>query len=179
MASLKPEGKEVEFVFQDESRFGTLTSPGRSWKRKGEDFNVRTKMGRENLYVFGAVTPGSGSLFTETCGKSNTEAMNDFLKKFSARKAGKHVVMLPDRAGWHATGKLETPENISLVFLPPVSPQLNPIERLWKKIKTDFFHNRIRDGIEDVKASVAKALATLTAMVVASICACSYLDACL
>ena len=112
-------------------------------------------------------------------GKSDTEAMNDFLKKFSARKAGKHVVMLLDRAGWHTTGKLETPENISLVFLPPVSPQLNPIERLWKKIKTDFFHNRIHDGIEDVKASVAKALATLTATAVASICACSYLDACL
>ena len=179
MARLKPDGKEVEFVLQDESRFGTLTTLGRSWKRKGEDFEARTKMGRESLYVFGAVTPGSGSLFTETYDKSDTKAMNDFLKKFSALKAGKHVVMLLDRAGWHTTGRLEVPENISLVFLPPVSPQLNPIERLWKKIKTDFFHNRIHDGIEEVRASIAKALAALTSMAVASICACSYLDACL
>lgn len=136
-------------------------------------------MGRENLYVFGAVAPGSVSLFAETYEKSNTEAMNDFLKKFSAQKAGRHVVMLLDRAGWHTTSKLEIPGNISLVFLPPVSPQLNPIERLWKKIKADFFHNRIHDGIEDVKASIAKALGTLTGTEVASVCACSYLDACL
>ena len=179
MSALNPDGKEVELVFEDESRFGTLTSLGRSWKSKGADFEVRTKMGRESLYVFGTVTPCSGELFAATYEKSNTEAKNDFLKKFSARRAGRHVIMLLDRAGWHTTGKLEIPGNVSLVFLPPVSPQLNPIERLWKKIKTDIFHNRIHDKIADVRGVIDRALATLSNATVASICACSYLDACL
>jgi hypothetical protein len=36
-----------------------------------------------------------------------------------------------DKAGWHTSGDLVVPENLSLVFLPPYSPELNPIERLW------------------------------------------------
>ena len=67
---------QIEFVFQDESRFGTITTLGRSWKPVGEEFEVRMKLGRENLYLFGAVTPNTGELFTQIYEKSNTESMN-------------------------------------------------------------------------------------------------------
>ena len=40
-----------------------------------------------------------------------------------------------DKAGWHTAGDLVVPENLSLVFLPPYSPELNPIERLWLHLK--------------------------------------------
>ncbi len=168
----------VEFAFQDESRFGTITSLGRAWKTRGRDFEVKTKIGRESLYLFGMVTPEDGRLFTQDYDKSNTEAMNDFLRKFSDSRPSKFVIVFLDRAGWHTSGKLEVPANLALVFLPPVSPQLNPIERLWKKIKTDFFHNRIHNGIEDVKNSIREALASLSTATIASLCACSYLKNC-
>ncbi|MBR4489634.1 transposase, partial [bacterium] len=66
--------------------------------------------------------------------------------------------------------------NLALIFLPPVSPQLNPIERLWKKIKTDFFHNRLHNNIEDIKRSIKRALASLCPQAIASICSCGYLN---
>jgi len=165
----------VEIMFQDESRFGTLTTLGRAWKPKGVDYEVKTKMGRENLYVFGAVSPSTGELFTQDYEKSNTEGMNDFLKKLSERKPEKHLLLVLDRAGWHTTGKLECPANVTLLFLPPTSPQLNPIERLWKYLKNNFFHNLIHDHIEDVKTSIAKGLASLNQTAIASLCACDYI----
>lgn len=180
LAEVIPAGNEeqVELVFQDESRFGTITTTGRAWKPKGTDFEVKTKIGRENLYLFGAVTPSTGELFTLTYAKSDTESMNDFISKYAASKPNRFIVMILDRAGWHTTRELKKPDNIALIFLPPVSPQLNPIERLWKSIKTDYFHNRLHDSIEDVKISIKRALASFMPQTVASICSCSYLREC-
>jgi len=171
-------GAQVEFVFQDESRFGTITTLGRSWKPKGTNFEVCTKLGRESLYLFGAVTPITGELFTQTYEKSNTESMNDFISKFAASRPERFIVMILDRAGWHIANKLKKPDNLGLVYLPPVSPQLNPIERLWKKIKADFFHNRRHDTIADVEDSIKRAIDSLAPKEIASICACRYLEAC-
>ena len=165
-------------MFQDESRFGTYTTLGRSWKPKGEDFEVKTKMGRESLYLFGAVAPSTGELFTRQYEKSDTESMKDFLLQFSPARRDRFVIMILDRAGWHTTEKVECPSNIVLVFLPPVSPQLNPIERLWKRIKTDYFHNRLHDSIEDVRRSIAAALASFTPESISSICNCDYIAGC-
>lgn len=149
---------KITLVFQDESRFGTITTFGRSWKPKGQDFEVQAKLGRENLYLFGAVMPSTGELFAQIYDKSNTESMNDFIGKFAASNPDKFIIMILDRAGWHTTNGLKLPGNLALIFLPPVSPQLNPIERLWKKIKTDFLHNRLHNNIEDVKRSIKAAV---------------------
>src|ERR1700755_511786 len=46
-----------------------------------------------------------------------------------------HGIVLMDKAGWHTAGDLVVPENLSLVFLPPYSPELNPIERLWLHLR--------------------------------------------
>ena len=62
----------------------------------------------------------------------DTAAMNLFLAELSQAVApGAHGILLMDKAGWHTAGELRVPENLSLVFLPPYSPELNPIERLW------------------------------------------------
>ena len=174
--TLKKSHNELEIVFQDESRFGTLTSLCRSWKNKGSDFEIKTKMGRENLYTFGAVVPATGELLGLNYEKSNTNSMQAFLEEFSKFLAGRHILMILDRAGWHTTGKLKVPPNITLHFLPPTSPQLNPIERLWRHIKTNHFHNVIHNTIEDVKNSVSNGLRALTTTNVASICACGYIE---
>jgi putative transposase len=62
----------------------------------------------------------------------DTTAMNLFLAELSQAVApGVHAIVLMDKAGWHRAGDLVVPANLSLVFLPPYSPELNPIERLW------------------------------------------------
>ena len=62
--------------------------------------------------------------------------MNLFLAELSQAVAvGAHGVVFMDKAGWHTAGDLVVPKNLSLVFLPPYSPELNPIERLWLHLR--------------------------------------------
>jgi len=66
----------------------------------------------------------------------DTAAMNLFLAELAQAVApGAHGIVLMDKAGWHTAGDLIVPENLSLVFLPPYSPELNPIERLWLHLR--------------------------------------------
>jgi transposase len=58
--------------------------------------------------------------------------MNLFLASFARQLApGTHAVLLLDQAGWHGSGRLAIPANITLLPLPPYSPELNPVERIW------------------------------------------------
>jgi transposase len=66
----------------------------------------------------------------------DTAAMNLFLVELSQAVApGAHGIVLMDKAGWHTASELRVPENLTLVFLPPYSPELNPIERLWLHLR--------------------------------------------
>ena len=69
---------------------------------------------------------------------ANTEAMQlhlDEISKYVARKA--QAVVLMDRAGWHTTGKLNIPKNITIILLPSKSPELNPVENIWQYLRAN------------------------------------------
>lgn len=73
----------------------------------------------------------------------NTDVMNAFLREFSqSLSPDVHAVVLWDGAGFHRSGKLQVPMNVSLIELPPYSPQLNPIENLWHYLRSHFWSNR-------------------------------------
>ncbi len=64
---------------------------------------------------------------------------------------GAHAVVVLDGAGWHQTGvKLKIPDNISLLPLPPYSPELNPVENIWQYLKQNYLSNRIFETYEDI-----------------------------
>ncbi len=63
---------------------------------------------------------------------------------------GAHAVLLLDQAGWHITPKLRVPGNITLVFLPPRSPELNPVENVWQFIRDNWLSNRIFNSYEGI-----------------------------
>ena len=66
----------------------------------------------------------------------DTAMMTVFLAELAhAVTPGAHGIVLMDRASWHSTDDLVVPANLSLVFLPPYSSELNPIERLWLYLK--------------------------------------------
>jgi transposase len=104
-----------------------------------------------------------------------------FLDGLSATiPAGTHVVLVWDGAGYHTAGRLRAPSNLTLVGLPPYSPELNPVERLWLYLRQHYWSNRV---YEDVDAVEAAAMAGWRAVCldpakVKSICRCEYLDAC-
>ena len=60
-----------------------------------------------------------------------------------AIELGAHGMLLMDQAGWHMTGKLEVPENISNVPLPPKYPELNPVENIWQYVRDNWLSNRV------------------------------------
>ncbi len=63
-----------------------------------------------------------------------------------------------DKAGWHTTKQLRLPQNIIVWFLPPYSPELNPVEMICKHIRTKHFNNRIFDTLDDVEKQLSRSL---------------------
>ena len=74
----------------------------------------------------------------------NTEAMGLHLTEISARVTpGKHCALLLDQAGWHTTGRLVVPSNITIVPLPAKCPELNPVETVWQFMRDNWLSNRV------------------------------------
>ena len=61
-----------------------------------------------------------------------------------------HAVVILDQAGWHGAHALRIPDNVSLLPLPPYSPELNPIENLWQFLKHNFLNARVFPTYEAV-----------------------------
>jgi len=98
-------------------------------------------------YLFGAVCPARGVGAALVLPRADIEAMNLHLAEISARVApGAHAVLTLDGAGWHRPGgKLKVPDNISLLPLPPYSPELNPVENIWQYLRQNYLANRVFD----------------------------------
>ena len=73
-----------------------------------------------------------------------TALMNQHLAMI-ARQVGptRHVVLVLDRAGWHVAKALAVPANVTLLYLPPYSPELNPTERVWAYWRSHYLSNRV------------------------------------
>ena len=63
---------------------------------------------------------------------------------------GAHAVLLLDRAGWHTTRRLNVPRNITLIFLPSRSPELNPVEQIWQYIRANWLSNRVFETYDEI-----------------------------
>lgn len=83
--------------------------------------------------------------------RCNTAAMTAHLAEISGAVAtDAHAVVLLDQAGWHTAKALEIPENITLMPLPPRSPELNPTENIWQFIRDNWLSNRVFRSYEDI-----------------------------
>ena len=88
--------------------------------------------------------------------------MNALLIETSVAFPHYRIVMIMDSAGWHTTNKLELPENISILPLPPYSPELNPTEHIWDYIREQKeFNNYIFNSLDEVDNQLGEALCDL------------------
>ncbi len=95
---------------------------------------------------------------------ANTEAMQKHLEEISASVATyAHGVVIMDRAGWHKSGALNIPENLSILFLPPYSPELNPTENIWQYLRQTHLANRVFENWEAIVDACCDAWNRLTA----------------
>ena len=102
--------------------------------------------------------------------------MSEFLKILSAEVGpNDHVVLVLDNAGWHVCKKLVWPPNITPLWLPPYSPELNSIERLWAYIKSHYLSNRVYASYDELLAAGSDAYRALTPEIIKSVCATSWI----
>ena len=113
--------------------------------------------GRESLYVLTAVCAASGAAVGLVMPELNTAVVNLFLEEFSRRLApGVHAVLLWDNAGYHTSGGLVVPENVSLIGLLPYSPELNPVENLWHYLRSHHWSHRVYQDYEALRDAAAE-----------------------
>jgi len=68
-----------------------------------------------------------------------------------------HVIMIWDQAGFHTSKSIRLPENVTLVYLPPYSPQLNPIEKLWQYLRKHYWSNRVYADYDALRVAAVEA----------------------
>ena len=117
-----------------------------------------------STWLFAAARPGTDQAFALVLPQANTAAMQIFLDSFAATLArGVHVVLVLDRAGWHTTKSLRVPTKLSLLYLPPYSPELNPVERIWLFLRERFLSHRVFADLRAIVKGCCKAWQRLCA----------------
>ena len=87
--------------------------------------------------------------------------MNIFLKKLSEQYSDNIILLCCDGAAWHKSGGLELPENIIRFPIPPYTPEMNPIEQIWKEIRKRGFRNEVLATLEKAVDSVSEAISKI------------------
>jgi transposase len=109
------------------------------------------------------VNPATGESSALLAPTVNTDYMNIHLKLISEQMGeDRHAVLVLDQAGWHVAHALQVPQNITLLLLPPYSPELNPIERLWAYLKSHYLSNRTYLDYDDLFAACRDAWNQIT-----------------
>jgi transposase len=138
---------EIQIWVQDEARFGQKGSLTRVWARRGSRPRAPKQTQYESLYLTGAVCPATGAAAAILTPTLNAEVVNLFFDELATQiPEGVHVILVWDQAGYHVSHELRVPENVSLLYLPPYSPELNPMENLWHYLRSHHWSNRIYDG---------------------------------
>lgn len=144
---------------RDEARIGQKGSLEYIWAPVGS----RPPMVRDNrhdsAYLFGAICHARKVGAAIIMPTVSAEAMTEHLKEISTQVAtGAHAVVVCDGAGWHQQGKrLRVPDNITLLPLPPYSPELNPMENIWDYLRGNKLSRGIWHSYEAIVAACKEA----------------------
>ncbi len=117
-----------------------------------------------HTHFFAAVRPGTDDGFALVLPEATAETMDLFLERFSETlSAGVHAALVLDGAGWHGKAALNVPDNITLLTLPPYSPELNPVERVWLYLRERYLSFRLHQKEEAIVDALCTAWNALRA----------------
>jgi len=128
----------------------------------------------QSTWLFGAFSPITGDQFQLILPNCNADNFQFFLDDFSKENPKEFKIMVLDNGRFHKAQKLNIPQNIALVFLPPYSPELNPAEKMWAKYKR-VFTNKYFTKLDDVEEFITEAVNETTKEEVLSICGYGYI----
>ena len=151
-------GKPLEVWFQDEARVGQQGTLTRKWARRGTRPRAPRDTRYKWSYIFGAACPARGTAAGLILPYVNAEAMGLHLNEIAKAVAhGAHAMLIVDGAGWHGAKCLQVPDNITLVKLPPYSPELNPMENVWAYLRSNKLAISVFDTYDEILEKCAQA----------------------
>jgi len=140
--------EDVEVWFQDETRVGQQGAISRTWHIKGKRPRLVKQQQFLSAYIYGAVCSAKNKSSAIFASEVNTEIMQIHLDCLSKEIEG-HAIVIMDRAGWHCSKDLKVPKNMTIVKLPPYSPELNGSENVWQVIKSTL-KNRVFKTVDEI-----------------------------
>ncbi len=156
-------------MFQDEAGFGRINKPKYCWCESGVRPSVPCHHIREYRYVYGAVEPLTGESCFLVMPCCNTKCMNVFLEELSKTFQHDKIILVCDGAAWHKSKALKIPENIELIFIPPYTPEMNPIEQIWKEIRKIGFRNEVFSTLQNVVNRLCDTICALSKNLIVSV----------
>jgi transposase len=133
------------------ARVGQKNKITRRWARRGTRPSAPKDQRTKSAYIFGAICPKKGKGAGLVMPWCDTAAMNAHLEEISVMVApGAHAILVLDQAGWHMSKALVVPKNITLLPLPPRSPELNPVENVWQFLRDNWLSNRVFTSYENI-----------------------------
>lgn len=176
MSEARP-GKKLRLFAMDEARIGQQGTLTRVWARTGSRPVAVRQTEYQWLYLWAAVEPASGASVAMITPTVDSGLMNQFLAGLSSTLAGdEYAILALDNAGWHVAKALAVPDNITLLPLPPYSPELNPAERLWAWLRSHQLSNRVYEDYDELLAETDRAWLTLDAPTIKSLCGCPWME---
>jgi transposase len=151
-------GKAVEVWAEDEARLGLKPITRRVWWLRGRRPRSCGRTKYEWLYVYGFARPRTGEAFTVILPRVNVERMAEALAAFAANAdpgGGKALILVVDNAGWHTAKRLPVPANVRLHFLPPCTPELQPVEPSWVLVR-EAVANDTFDRLADLRRVIRR-----------------------
>lgn len=156
-------GKPIEIWFCEEARIGQKNPITRRWAKRGTRPVAPQDQRTQSVYLFGAICPAEGKAAGLVLPRCTTDGMSQHLQEIAQTVApGAHAVLLLDQASWHLSQRLVVPANITLLPLPPKSPELNPVENLWQYMRENWLSNRIFTNYADIVGHCCDAWNKLT-----------------
>ena len=155
--------KNAHILFGDEASFPQWGSLTYTWAKRGQQPVVKTSGKRKGYKVLGLIDYFTGRFFCKGHeGRLNSESYMIFLKEVLSRTR-KHIILIQDGARYHTSAALREfftkhSDRITVYQLPSYSPDYNPIEKLWKKIKEKEIHLHYFPTFDSLKDKVEEAL---------------------
>jgi transposase len=151
----RTKGNKNKVYFVDGVHPQHNSMPGYGWLPRGERTKLKSNTGRERLNLNGALDASTLEVIADQYERLNAESTIDFFKTIEVKnlKADK-IYLILDNAGYYKGEKIREylkNSKIELIFLPPYSPNLNLIERLWKFFKKTVLYNKYYPTFKEFK----------------------------
>jgi transposase len=153
----------IQLWCEDEVHFQRHSSLLRMWAPKGEQPRVLSPSCRDKVGFFGALNLKTGQLLTQEASTFNGQTFGEFIRYLLRSTCGQ-IYLILDNARWHRSKDLKVffkakRKRLILIFLPAYSPDLNPVERVWRITRRKVTHNRYFPSVEDLRIALVSQFA--------------------